>query len=144
MLFERILVPVKGDKTDREVVELACSLASKKKGVVFAVYVIEVKRALPLDAEIEPEIQKGEKILEQVDMLAQEKECRIETELLQAREVGPALVDEAAEKNVALIIIGLGYKKRFGEFSLGSIAPYILKNAPCRVLVYREPVQGET
>ena len=33
-------------------VVLACSIAKKNKGKVFAVHVIEVKRSLPLDAEL--------------------------------------------------------------------------------------------
>lgn len=140
MAFDRILVPVKGDTADKEAIRLACSISSKKKGKIFVVYVIEVKRALPLDAELEPEIRKGEEILNQTEKLARELDCEVETELLQARDVGPALVDEVVNKDITIIVIGVGYKKRFGEFSLGSITPYILKNAPCRVLVYREPV----
>jgi nucleotide-binding universal stress UspA family protein len=58
--------------------------------------------------------------------------------VLQAREVGPAIVDEAVERDVNLILIGMDYKKRFGEFSLGRVVPYVLKEAPCRVLLYRE------
>lgn len=140
MAFDRILVAVKGYSADREAIRLACSISSRKKGKIFVVYVIEVRRALPLDAELEPEIRKGEEILDHAERLARELDCDVETELLQARDVGPALVDDVVDKGVDLIIIGIGYKKRFGEFSLGSIAPYILKNAPCQVLVYREPV----
>ena len=29
------------------------------------------------------------------------------------------------------------YKVRFGEFSLGEVAPYVLKNSPCRVILYQ-------
>lgn len=64
----------------------------------------------------------------------------MESELLQAREVGPALVDEAIERGVDLIIIGVPYKKRFGEFNLGKVAPYMLKNAPCRVWLVRQAI----
>jgi hypothetical protein len=33
--------------------------------------------------------------------------------------------------------MGIGYKRKFGEFDLGHTAPYVLKNAPCRVWVAR-------
>ena len=36
-----------------DAVLLACSIAKKNKGKVYAVHVIEVKRSLPLDAELE-------------------------------------------------------------------------------------------
>lgn len=141
MKLRKILVGVNGNVTDREAVTLACQLAKKEKGKVFAIYVIEVRRTLPLDAEIEPEIGKGEEVLDRAQRAAEEAGYEIETELLQAREVGPAVVDEAVERGVDLVIVGLTYKKRFGEFNLGRVAPYVLKNAPCRVWLCREPVQ---
>ena len=61
-----------------------------------------------------------------------------ETELVQARDTGPALVDEAVEWGAELIVMGLPYKRRFSEFSLGKTVPYVLKNANCRVLLFRE------
>ncbi len=37
--------------------------------------------------------------------------------------------------------MGLPYRKRFGgDFAMGTTIPYILKNAPCQVIVAREPV----
>lgn len=134
----RILVPVKGHPTDREAISLACRLAKASKGKVFAIYVIEVQRTLPLDAEIGPEIEKGEKVLEAVERIAEEVDFNVDSELLQGREVGPALVDEAIERNIDLMIMGVPYKRRFGEFDLGKTVPFILKNAPCRVWVMRE------
>jgi nucleotide-binding universal stress UspA family protein len=47
------------------------------------------------------------------------------------------VVDEARERSADLIVIGLTYKKRFGEFDLGKTTPYVLKNAHCRVWVCR-------
>ena len=63
--------------------------------------------------------------------------------MLQAREVGPAIVDEAIERGADMVIIGINYKTKFGGFSLGSTVPYVLKNAPCWVLICREPVTVE-
>ena len=119
MRFERILVAVNGKDADVEAVKLACDLAKKSKAKVYVVYVIEVNRSLPLDAVIEPEI---------------------ETDLIQAREVEPAIVDEAMERDADLILMGVTYKKRFGTFSLGRVIPYVLEEAPCRVLLCREPM----
>lgn len=138
----RILVPVNGNPTDREAIGLACRIARANKGKVFAIYVIEVKRTLPLTAELDSEIDKGEQVLAAAEQVARELDCEIETELLQAREVGPAVVDEAIERGVDLVIIGLMYKKKFGEFDLGKTAPYVLKHAPCRVWVMREPISS--
>lgn len=140
MKFQKILVPVSGNKAGEDAVRLACSLVKESKGKVIVIYVVEVRRSLPLEAEIEPEIRKGEEALSQAEAIAEEEECEVNTDLLQAREVGPAVVDEANEQEIDLILIGLAYKKRFGEFSLGTTAPYVLKYAPCPVLLLREAI----
>lgn len=138
MEFKRILVPVVGTEADEEAMKLACRLAKKEKGKVWAVCVVAVKRALPLDAEIVPEIQSAEDILDRAERVAEEEDYEAETDILQAREVGPAIIDEAVERGVDLILMGVKYKRRFGQFSLGSVVPYVLKNSPCPVILYQQ------
>ena len=140
MEFHKILVPVVGTEADEEAIRLACSLVKKKnKGKIYVVYVITIKRALPLDADIEAEIKEGEEILDRIEQIAEEQDFEnIETDILQARDAGPAIVDETVERGVDLILMGVKYKRRFGQFSLGSVAPYVLKNAPCRVILYHQ------
>ncbi len=138
MEFKKILVPVIGTEADDEAIRLACRLAKRDKGKIWAVYVVTVKRALPLDAEIEPEIIKAEEILDHANSIAEEQDFEIETDLLQAREAGPTIIEEAVEREVDLILVGVEYKRRFGQFSLGSVVPYVLKNAPCRVILYHQ------
>ena len=136
--FYRILVPVTGTQAGEEAIKLACRLAKQDKSEVYAVYIITMARELPLDAEIEPEIQKAEDILNHIERVAKEQNCQLDTDVLQAREAGPAIVDEAIEREVDLIIMGVAYKRRFGEFSLGEAVPYVLKNATCRVILYHQ------
>ena len=138
MELHKILVPVVGTEADEEALKLACRLAKKDKGKIWAVYVITVKRSLPLEAEIESEIKKAEGILDHVEGVADEQDYEVETDVLQAREAGPAIVDEAVERDIDLILMGVTYKRRFGQFSLGNVVPYVLKNAPCRVILYHE------
>ena len=138
MEFRKILVPVIGTEADDEAIRLACRLAKKDKGKIWVVCVITVSRTLPLEAQIEPEIRKAEAILEHIESVAEEQDYEVETALLQAREAGPTIVDEAVEREVNLILIGIKYKRRFGQFSLGSVVPYVLKNAPCGVILYHE------
>ncbi len=135
--FHKILVPVIGREADEAAIKLACRLAKKDKGKIWAVYIITVKRSLPLDAEIESEIKKAEGILDHVESVAEEQDYEVETDVLQAREVGPAIVDEAVERDIDLILIGVTHKRRFGQFSLGNVVPYVLKNAPCRIILYQ-------
>jgi nucleotide-binding universal stress UspA family protein len=137
---KHILVPINGNPTDDEMVTLACSIAKRTKGEVHVIYIIEVKRTLPLDAELPPEAERGEMVLEQAERVAEELGLSIQADLLQARDVGSTIVDEARERGADLILLGLSYKKRFGEFDLGRTAPFVLKHAPCRVWLCRQPI----
>jgi nucleotide-binding universal stress UspA family protein len=133
----RILVPVNGNPTDDDAVALACEIGRRNKASVYAIYVIEVKRTLPLDVDLPPEAAKGDSVLARAEHVAEEFGVDAETEILQARDVGTAIVDEALERDIDLIVMGIGYKRKFGEFDLGHTAPYVLKNAPCRVWLAR-------
>jgi nucleotide-binding universal stress UspA family protein len=137
MEVKKVLVPIRGSEADEETMRLACRLAKRDKGKVWAVSVVAIKRALPLDAEIESEIRQAEEVLDKAEVVAEEEDYEVETDVLQARDVGPAIVDEAVERGVDLIVMGISYKQRFGQFSLGNVAPYVLKNSPCPVLLYQ-------
>ena len=138
MAFKNILVPTVGTEADEEAIQLACRLAKKDKGKIWAVYVVAIKRSLPLDAEIESEIKEAETILDHIEEVAEDQDYEIETDILQARDAGPAIIDEAVERKVDLILMGVKHKRRFGQFSLGDVVPYVLKNAPCPVLLYQK------
>jgi len=138
MEFYKVLVPVVGSEADEEAMKLACRLAKKNKGKIWSVYVITVKRELPLDAEIESEIRKAEDILDHIEMVAEEHDYEIEAEALEGRDAGSAIIREAVDKGVDLILMGVEHKRRFGQFSLGNVVPYILKNSPCPVILYHQ------
>jgi len=138
MVFKKVLVPVVGTEVDDESMKLACRLAKKEKGKVWAVHVVAIKRALPLDAEITSESHRAEDILDSVEVIGEEEDCQVETDVVQAREIGPAIIDEAVERGIDLILMGIKYKRSFGEFSLGNVVPYVLKNAPCPVILYQQ------
>jgi len=138
MELHKILVPVSGTEADEEAMRLACRLAKRDKSKVYTVYVITIKRSMPLEAEIAPEIERAEALLDHIESVAEEQGYETETDILQAREAGPAIVDEAVEQGFDLILMGIKYKRRFGQFSLGNTVPYVLKNAPCRVILYQQ------
>jgi len=138
MGFHKILVPLGGTEADDEAMRLACRLARKNKGKIWAFYVITVKRYLPLEAEIGSEIQQAEGMLDHIESVAEEQDYEVDTDILQAREAGPAIIDEAMERDIDLILMGVKYMRRFGRFSLGNVVPYVLKNAPCPVILYHQ------
>jgi nucleotide-binding universal stress UspA family protein len=143
MKFYRILVAVDGGDADKDAIQLACRLARETKGKVFVVHIIEVKRSLALNAELQTDSEQGERILRRAQDCADEHDCKIETDLLQAREPGPAIVTEVMEKQIDLLLMGMSYRTKFGHFEIGETIPYVLKNASCRVMVLRQPLEND-
>ncbi len=142
---KRAVLSLSGEPVDRDVVDFGCKLARSDQTELVGVYVVEVDWRHGLDDELETEREVGSRALDVAEALAEREKVRIETQLLQARDVGAALVDEAVALEADAIVLGLPYKVRFGgDFAIGQTIPYALKNAPCRVFVVREPVaKGE-
>jgi nucleotide-binding universal stress UspA family protein len=137
------LVPLDGSDAAYGALAAACETARKTKASVSAVYVIEVPRSLPLDADLVAEGQRGEEILERAETLAASHDVRIEGDLLQARLSGHVIIDEAVERGADAIVIGLAYHRPYGRFELGSLAEYVLEHAPGFVWLIRYPVSEE-
>ena len=137
MEAKRVLLPVHGDEFDQDSLQLACKLTKESKGKVYVLYVMEIDRRLPLDADISSEDAKAEQVIQQMEELGKKYKVEIEGYPVSARDAGPAIVQEAVEREVDAIVVGLHYKRRYGAFSLGKTIPYILKNSPCPVLLWR-------
>ena len=138
--FLSVLVAVEGRNSDAEAVKLACDLLVPNKGSLYIVYVIEVERGLPLDAEIVPATAKGEEVLKEMEEVARPYRCVVQAELLQSRKAGLAVVQEAVDKEVDAVVVGTAYREEYGAFSLGETVPYVLRNAPCKVVLWRDSI----
>jgi nucleotide-binding universal stress UspA family protein len=144
-LFRRAVVAVNGGPSDARIVRAACELARTAKSKLVAVHVVEIGWNLPLDADVAGRSEEAQRVLDMVEGTAEDEKVPIETVLLQARDVGAAIVDEASERGADLLILGLPYRKRFGgDFAIGRTIPYVFKNAPCAVMVIREPMAEES
>ncbi len=141
LAFKSILVPVNGSEASLMAVEFACGLAKRNRGKVHVVYVIEVRRSLPLDADLVADAQRGEEILSMAEMAAKRQDSEVEGDLLQARDAGHAIVDEAVERQVDAIILGVPFRRPFGEFELGKVPSHVLKTAQCEVILLRMPAE---
>lgn len=152
--IKEILVPVDGSQAGMDALALACLMAKRNKGKVYAVYVVEVARTLPLDADLAPEASAGEDVLARAEEVADSLDFEITGELLQARDAGHAVVDEAIERGVEAIVLGIEHEPASagfewplkgkprplaGDLRLGHIAEYILQVAPCDVWLIRRP-----
>jgi nucleotide-binding universal stress UspA family protein len=143
--FRRALIALNGGTSDERIVRLVSDQARVIKAELIAVHVLEIDWTLPLDAQIAGDSDEVQRVLDSAEAVAEEYKVRLEPVLLQARDVGAAIVDEAVERGADLLVVGLPYRKRFGgEFAIGRTIPYILQNAPSAVWVVRDPISEES
>jgi nucleotide-binding universal stress UspA family protein len=142
--FQRAVLALNGGPSDIAIVRLTAAYARSTKAELVAVHVVEIDWTLPLDADIAGGSEEAQRLLDMAEAVADKSKAQLETVLLQARDVGAALVDEATERGADLLVVGLPYRMRFGgDFAIGRTIPYVLKNAPCAVWVVREPIPEE-
>lgn len=133
-----IVVAINGSALDCEVMTLACMVAKSKKASVYVVYGIEVPRKLAIDADMPQETQTANAALATVAKVAEQLHVSIDPEIIQSRNFGQSLVEEAKAHECSLVILGLPYHIGLGgNFDLGETADYALKSAPCRVWLVR-------
>ena len=141
--FERLVVPISGSVNDDRLLGLLPDLLGKDGGTVTFLFVVEVPQSMPLDAELPVEVEGGERALKHAERVARQRLPRathIITELLQARAVGPAIVDEAIDRSADGIVMTAAIHRKHGRATLGETITHVLLNAPCEVVVIRTVV----
>ena len=128
-----------GSAACHQALALAADIAKRSKARIHLLYVIEVPRTIALDATLEGELQRAEQALEQAERVAEGHGINVTGELVQARQAGHAIVDEAVERGVDVVILGIGYNQPYGRFELGREAQYVLEHASAQVWLIREP-----
>jgi APA family basic amino acid/polyamine antiporter len=158
--FSNLLVPVFGTKLDDDIVATAGRLAAAERedggdaeSRLELVYVIEVPLSLPLDAELPPDREhQARRALERAREVGEEyADVEVSTEVIRARRTGAGIVEAARRANSEAIIIGgepptkIRGGGRFGGIGaakpaeIGAATEYVLKKAPCRVLLTAPP-----
>lgn len=143
--FRRAVIALNGGPSDARIVRLVAEQARSIKAELIAVHILEIDWTLPLDSDIAGNSDDVQRVLDSAETIAEGSRVKLESVLLQARDVGAAIVDETVERGADLLVVGLPYRKRFGgDFALGRTIPYILQNAPCAVWVVRDPISEES
>ncbi|MFM8828792.1 MAG: universal stress protein, partial [Actinomycetota bacterium] len=55
--------------------------------------------------------------------------------VVNSRQAGRAIVEEARRTNAEVIMMGVARKRRLGEHIFGRTVDYVLHHAPCRVVI---------
>lgn len=133
-----IVVIVGGDALDAHLVSLGAHLAKSAKCQVHLLHVIEVPRTLPLKAVLTAESEHADKLLGAALERANRVGCQANAFIVQAREAGPAIVDEAKDHRCALLLIGHLHQDKTRQDGLGKTVAYVLANAHCRVWLVQD------
>lgn len=135
-----VLVPINGTDCDNRAVDLALMLARRDRATVVVIYIVVVPQELPLDHEMSEAVSRGEAVLRNAEEFAVATGRDIDVELLQSRAAGSAIVDEAIQRQATAIVMATGLYRRAGAITFGrTTVPYVLKNAPCEVIICRRP-----
>jgi nucleotide-binding universal stress UspA family protein len=136
--YERILVPLGGTEADETALRLTAMLLSGSRGVAQLLHVIEVPFERKLDEEDPVAVTFADEILGRGETFLAEQQVEARTSVVQARAAGAAIVDDAAEQQSDLIVMGLRYKKRLGgQWETGRTVPYVLRNSTAPVWCLR-------
>jgi nucleotide-binding universal stress UspA family protein len=136
--YRNVLVPVVGRIESEAAVDLACRLATERGASIVALTVIEVPLEFPLDAELPGNAEeRANDLLDEVRAIGDSYGVNVIGRLARARRAGPAIVAEASQRHSEIIVLGSprqDVRRRRGKI-FGGTVDYVLKNAPCRVLV---------
>ena len=133
----RYLVPVDGSDASYAALAATCDVARLNRANVAALFVIEVPRTLPLDADMRGAFDRGETILTEAERVGRDRKVNVDATICQARQAGHAVVDEAITDGADAIVVGVDYNRPYGRFRLGRLPEYVLANAPCEVWLFR-------
>jgi APA family basic amino acid/polyamine antiporter len=135
----RILVPMKIGLIGEEMLATAIKLAQERGSAVEALHVIRVPLEAPLESVLERAEERAAESLEEAQALGAENGVEVIGETVRARSIGEAIVDEARKRDVDLIVLGSAPRWRRQSRFFSPTVEYVLRRAPCEVLVVAFP-----
>ena len=140
--YRNVLVPVVLRRESEAAVDLACRLATERGASIVALTVLEVPLDLPLDAPLPDEVElRAHDLLDEARTIGDAYGLTVIGRLVRARKAGRAIVDEAERRSSEIIVMGsprVDRDRRRGQI-FGGTVDFVLKNAPCRVMVAAAP-----
>lgn len=160
--YGSILVPILGTPLDDDIVQTAGRLSAGEVDVddplsggttIEAVWIFEVPLSLPLDARL-PDAQReqAKAALARAKLVGEEyRGVLVATATVRARRAGEGIVAEATRRGVELIVLAAEEPSRIRggarlggvggplDNFVGDVTKYVVRKAPCRVLLTAPP-----
>jgi basic amino acid/polyamine antiporter, APA family len=137
--WERILVPLKIGAIGEEVLATAIRLAEERGSTVRVLHVIRVPLDLPFDASMHEAEEQAEASIGEAKLLAAEHDVAVAGEIVRARALGEAILGKAREWDADLIVMGSAPRWRRQSRFFSPTVDYVLRRAPCEVMVIAYP-----
>ncbi len=163
--YGSILVPIYGTAIDDDIVQTAGRLAAAENpeegeghgATIEAIWIFEVPLSLPLDARLpEAQLKAARAALARAKAVGEEYVgVEVMTATVRARRAGEGIVEEAKRRGVELIVLAAEEPSRIrGGARLGGIGgpldnfvgdatKYVVRKAPCRVILTAPPGDPE-
>lgn len=148
--ISKILVPIDGSKNSIDAADYAIKLAEKYGSVVALVHVVNLDQTLqllgiyrlsypdPIKKKIEEGRAEAEKWFTEIVRIAKQKGVRIKTNVIDSpMSVVAALLNQADQEKVNMIVIGTRGRSGISKMLLGSVASGVVTYAPCPVVVVK-------
>jgi APA family basic amino acid/polyamine antiporter len=135
--YRRILVPVVPGHPSDEALDVACSLAVERGAKIVALSVLEVPLELPLDAALPALEAEANSELDEAVAIGDSYGVKVVDRLVRSRSAATAIVEEAERRGAEIIVVGAARRVLVGSHArvFGRTVDYVLKHAPCRVMV---------
>jgi len=134
---EKILVAVDGSRYSDNIVDQAISMGRICNSVIIAISVVElfaqtIARAPDLEEQMSNEARKT---LEEIKRKVEAENVICETLVRIDGHAHRAIVKEAKERDIDLIVMGTHGRARLKNVLMGSVTQKVIGNAPCPVMV---------
>ncbi|HET7317954.1 MAG TPA: universal stress protein [Nitrospirota bacterium] len=143
--LEKILLATDRSEYSEGAIREAIKFASKCSSRIYASMTIETNPEYETIGSNVFEKEEGEATayLDSIKARAVKEGVACETTLHESTDASQAIVDEAAEKKVDMIVIGRHGRKGVAKALMGEVAAKVIAHAPCKVLVVPRAAQIE-
>jgi APA family basic amino acid/polyamine antiporter len=133
--YHSILVPVFDGRASDEAMDVAARLAADRRATIVVAAAVQLPLDLPLDAELPEQHAAANERLDRARAIGESYGLRVVTRLLRGRSAGRMFVDETLRHHAELVVMGAPRRLRGGRSLFEDAAHFVLKHAPCRVMV---------
>ena len=123
-----------------EMVATAIALAKEHGAEIEAITVVRVPRQFELEGPLPPDVAaRVDASLDEARLLGEDHGVEVRTDVVRARSIGHAIVDEAKARQADLIVLGSSPRWRRQSRFFSPTVDFVLRHAPCEVLVVAFP-----